>query len=101
MLHAYLYATADRQFVGVNLGSKPVFRPGRKDAVGVLNGEESLVAEDVHEVSQLLLGHSGNHLIADQTDVLLMFVPSSDGMCTEESSADECGAIFADTPNDA
>ena len=33
MLHAYLYATADRQFIGVNLGSKPVFRTGRKDAV--------------------------------------------------------------------
>ena len=63
MLHRHCHATAGSKFLGVDFRAQSVLISRIKKTVGLVDSEESLVAEDVDEISKTLASNGRNHLV--------------------------------------
>jgi len=97
VFHADLDAAGASHLVGVDLRAQTVLDALHQDALGLLGGEEALVAEDVHEVGELLSGHHRDHLVDDEIDVAvgIVLVEQRHRVRAEEVGLDgERGVLF-------
>ena len=70
-----------------------------KNPVGLAGREETILAENIDEICQLLLSHGRNHLLADMVDILLL-TPckrAPDGMSPQERGTDDGRRCFTNT----
>ena len=82
VLYAYLYATAHRQLVGVDLGRQKVLRC-LQDAVRVFYCKKAFVAKDVHKVGIFCrLGNKAD----DHVHIVLVRVAPSHGVGSQEGT---------------
>ena len=88
---ADLHAARSGQFVGMDLRPQTILPPHVEDAARLADRKEALVAEDVDEVGQPFAGHGGDHLAADQIDILRL--PAAVGACNG-MGAEEGGPHF-------
>ena len=86
MLQCHLHATRGCQLLAVNLAAHAVLEACLKDARRLLGGEEALVAEHIHKVGKALGGHSGDHLVDDEVNIvgLAAGIFASHGMSAQE-----------------
>ena len=69
-----------------------------KNLVSLARREETVLAENIDEISKMLLGHGRNHLLADMVDILLL-TPckrAPDGMSPQERGTDDGRRCFTD-----
>ena len=97
VFYADLDAAGAGHLVGVDFRPQTVLDALHQDALGLLGGEEALVAEDVHEVGELLGRHHRNHLVDDEIHVAvgIVLVEQRYRMGSEEVGLDgERGVLF-------
>lgn len=98
-----LNTTGAGHLVGMDLGTEAIFSGSLEHTVGIVAGEEALVAEDVDIVGEAFGGGLRDHLVDDDVDklVLTAAVLQRDAVGAKEGGLDgERGRLF-ETADDA
>ena len=98
-----LYTAGVGQFLTVNLRAHTPSGSSLEHAGRLVGGEETLVAEHVDKVGQLLAAHLGNHLFCNKVYVFSLSarIGTSHGMGTQKSGNNFQWGGFLDATDDA